>query len=57
MDQDNHHISPDQPDYVNSKVPRVIRFAWTVFFVAFIAYLLLYLVPDLKTWIGKLHGG
>jgi len=43
----------DHLTYVGNRVPRFLRFAWTVFFLFGIYYLITYMWPDLKVWV---HG-
>lgn len=41
--------------YTGNKVPRVIRFAWTVLVLFIAAYCIRYVWPDLVQWIGKVR--
>jgi hypothetical protein len=41
----------DQLRYKGNGVPRVLRFAWTVFILFSIAYLAYYAWPDLRSWL------
>lgn len=39
--------------YSGNKVPRLIRFVWTVLVVFSAYYLFINFVPDLKEWLNK----
>ena len=43
--------------YVGNAVPRILRFAWTVFILFGIVYMIRYAYPDLKEWIAKFNAG
>lgn len=40
--------------YTGNKIPRIIRFAWTVIILFCGYYLAVYAWPDLKLWMEKL---
>lgn len=49
---------PSEKDYLvysGNKVPRVIRFAWTVLIIFIVIYLFQWALPDLKLWIAKIR--
>lgn len=39
--------------YQGSKIPRVIRFVWTILIAFSLYYLMKYALPDLKLWLQK----
>lgn len=45
-------METDELRYRGSSIPRVIRFAWTVFGVFAAIYVARYLWPDLKEWLN-----
>lgn len=45
----------DHLRYKGNQVPRVIRLAWTIMGVFFVAYMLMYALPDLIHWLEKLR--
>jgi hypothetical protein len=43
----------DQLVYVGHEFPRWLRLIWTIFLVSGTIYLLIYMLPDLNTWLAK----
>lgn len=49
---------PSEKDFLQyrgNKVPRVLRFVWTVLIFFVVIYVVAYAVPDLKQWIGRMR--
>lgn len=46
-------METDELRYKGSKVPRLIRLAWTVFTVFALVYLARHMWPDLQEWMRK----
>jgi len=46
-------LETDELKYRGSKIPRILRFAWTIFAIFMLVYLARYMWPDLKEWMAK----
>lgn len=44
----------DYLKYTGNRFPRVLRLAWTLFFIFSLYYLVANLLPDLKEWWARL---
>lgn len=54
MSEDNPPSDRKNPHkYIGNHIPFFIKLAWVILILWILYYLLIYMIPDLKIWMGK----